>query len=70
MQMKANDYEFQDIVKMIREWSELTQKDFAKKVNMEYGTITKYESGQRKGSFTAFINICKKNNIEIILKKK
>lgn len=70
MQLKANDYEFRDVIKIIREWNEMTQKEFAKLVGMSYGTITKYENGQRNGSFMAFVEICKKNNVEIILKKK
>ena len=33
MQLKANNYEPQEIIKIIREWTELTQADFAKTIN-------------------------------------
>lgn len=70
MQIKVNDYEIRETIKIIREWSELSQKDFARLVNKSYGAIIKYENGQRETSLSTFVDICRKNNIEIILKKK
>lgn len=70
MQIKVNDYEIRETIKIIREWSELSQKDFARLVNKSYGAIIKYENGQREASLSTFVDICRKNNIEIILKKK
>lgn len=70
MQIKINDYEIKETIKIIREWSELSQKEFAKLVDKSYGAIIKYENGQRETSLSTFVDICKKNNIEIILKKK
>lgn len=70
MQLKMNDYEIKEVMKIIREWSEQSQKDFAKAVEKSYGAIIKYENGQRQASLETFVEICNKNNVQIILKKK
>lgn len=70
MEIKANDYNMNEIVKIIREWTELSQKDFAKLVGKSYGAIIKYENGQRQMSLPTFLEICKKSDINIVLTKK
>lgn len=70
MEIKANDYSLSEIIKIIREWEELSQEEFAKKINKSYGAIVKYENGQREPSYSIFVEICKRNNIEVIIKKK
>lgn len=39
MRMKLNDYNKGDLVKFVRQWTGLTQKDFAKKVGKSKRTI-------------------------------
>ena len=70
MKINALDYDSKELVKIIREWSELTQEEFAKKVNVSKGTVQNYEQGKRNYTFKTLIEICKKNNINIILEKK
>lgn len=70
MQMKANDYEIKDISRILREWTELTQKDFAKTLQKSKRTIEAWEYGETTMSLKTFLEIAKKHNIEIILIKK
>lgn len=70
MKINALDYDSKELFKIIREWSELTQEKFAKKVNVSKGTVQNYEQGKRNYTFKTLIEICKKNNINIILEKK
>ena len=45
MKLNANDYSKGEIIKIIREWTNLTQKEFAKAVNKSKRTIEQYEAG-------------------------
>ena len=47
MKIILNDYEPKDIAKMIRESTDLSQKEFAKTVNRSEHSIKKIETGQR-----------------------
>ncbi len=46
MKFNAKDYSQGDIIRIIRGWSGLTQKDFAKVVGKSKRTIEQYEAGQ------------------------
>ncbi len=70
MKLKANDYKPNEIVKIIREWTELNQKNFGKSINKSYGSIKKYEQGERNFSFETFMTICKVHNIKVTLEKE
>lgn len=70
MQLKANDYKPKEIVKFIREWTDLTQNDFAKSINRSRKTIEGYEYGTVNVSLATFLKMCKEHNIEVIVRKK
>ena len=70
MQLKANDYKPKEIVKIIREWTELTQKEFADSIHRSRKTIEAYEYGKVNVSLATFLKICKTHDIEIIVRKK
>ena len=70
MKINGLDYNSKDLFKIIREWSELTQEEFAKKSNVSKGTVQNYEQGKRNYTFKTLIEICKKNDINIIFEKK
>lgn len=70
MKITANDYEPKDIIKIIREWTELTQKDFAKTINRTRDSIQKIESGKRGYSMSTLLDIAKKHNLTITIEKK
>lgn len=67
MKLIANDYEPNDIFRIIREWTELTQKDFAKTINRSTRTVQDYEAGITKYSFNMLMDIAKKHNLKITI---
>ncbi len=70
--MKAiiNDYEDKDIARLMREWTELTQKDFAASVFRSLDSIKKIETGQRNLYLHTFLEWVNKHNIKITIEKK
>ena len=69
--IKNDEFEsLKESIKIIREWTELTQQDFAKSINRSSKTIEGYEYGKINYNFDTFMKICKKHGIEIIIKKK
>ncbi len=69
MKIIANSYEAKEIIKIIREWSELTQPEFAKKIGKSKDTVQSYELGKNTMSLNNFLEIAKKENILITLEK-
>ncbi len=70
MKIKANDYKANEIVKIIREWSELTQKDFGKTISRSRDSINNIENGRNRMFLNDFIDMCQKHNVDIIIEKK
>lgn len=70
MKMVANDYESKDIFKILREWTELTQEDFAKSINKGKRTVQAYETGETSFTMETLLDIAKKHNLKIIIEKK
>ncbi len=70
MELKFNDYEPKDIIRIIREWTEDTQKDFGKSIGKSERTIQDYESGRRRYYAETLKQICKIYSINIIIEKK
>lgn len=70
MKLVANEYTPQDIVKIIREWTELTQKDFGESIQRTERSIRTLESGSRHLTVETLIKICNAHNIEVIIQKK
>ncbi len=63
MKINIKDYTKGDIIKFIRQWTGLTQEEFAKKVGKAKRTIEQYEAG------TVNYKISELFNIEIIFEK-
>lgn len=70
MKICFNDYEMKDIIRIIREWTELTQKEFGKSINKSERTIQDYESGRRRYYAETLNEIAKVHNIKITIEKK
>lgn len=70
MQIKANDYESNEIIKFIREWTGLTQKQFGKSLYLSERSIQAYESGETKVRVETLLTICKIYGIDLIISKK
>lgn len=69
MKINANSYSPKELIKILREWTELNQCDFGKSIGKSHGAIRKYESGERDFTYKTLIDICKKHNIKIVLEK-
>ena len=70
MKFRLNDYEPKDVLRILREWTELDRNEFGKSVNKTARTIKNYENGDRNYTVRLLKDIAKKHNIDIIFEKK
>lgn len=70
MEFKANDYNRAEIMKIIREWTELTQNEFAKKIGKSKMTVQAYERNLSNYNIDTLLEIAKEFHLEITIKKK
>ena len=70
MKLVANDYEAKDILRIIREWLDLTQADFGKNIDRCERTIQEYEAGRTKYSMNMVLDLAKKHGIKITFEKQ
>ncbi len=70
MKVKLNDYNRGSFIRIIREWTGLTQKEFASIIGKSERTIQSYESGKTTYNINTLETISKKFNISIIAEKK
>lgn len=70
MKINANKYEPKDIIKIIREWTNLTQTDFGKLIGKSSEWVKANERGKTNYYFKDFLELAKKNNINIIITKE
>jgi len=68
--MLANNYNPNEIIKIMRQWTELNQTEFGKKINRGRDAIAKIENDTNKISFDKVMEIIKKNNMIMIIEKK
>ena len=71
MKIIANNYKPNEVFKIIREWTELTQEEMAKELNYKtYHTIKQIERGINTFTFQNLMKIAKKHNLIITIEKK
>ncbi len=70
MEIKATKYKGKDILKFIRENSNMTQKEFAKTINKTRDWQASNETGRSRYFIDDLIEIAKVHNLEIIIKDK
>lgn len=70
MRLNMKDYSKGDAIKIIREWTNLTQKDFAKRIGKSKRTIEQYEANKVNYGVDILKTIAKEFNIDIIIEKK
>lgn len=70
MKIKANDYEPNEIIRIIRDWTGLTQKEFGASINFSMMSIQGYELGKRRYTFETLLRIAQEHNIQITIEKK
>lgn len=70
MKLVFNDYAPNEVIRIIREWTELSQKDFGKAIGKSERTIQDYESGRRRYNVETLKKITQVYNVKIIIEKK
>ncbi len=70
MEIKANNYRPNEILKFIRQNSNLTQEELAKKLGKSKNWVKNNEQGLNRYFFEDLIKIANICNVEIIIKDK
>jgi len=70
MEIKANDYEASEILKYIRETTNLSQKQFANSIGKSKDWCQSNELGRTNFYFKDLLKLANLHNIEIIIKEK
>lgn len=70
MKIIANDYNSSEIIRIIREWTELSQKDFGKTLNRSERGIQAFELGTRNYTFQTLLEIADIHGLTITIEKK
>lgn len=70
MRFNTKDYSRGEIIRIIREWTSLTQNDFAKRIGKSKRTIEQYEAGTVNYGIDVLKTISKEFDIDIIIEKK
>ena len=70
MKIKANDYKSDEILRFIRQSTDLTQEEFAKGINKTKHWCQSNELGRTNYYFKDLLEIANKYNIEIYIVKK
>lgn len=66
MKVKLNDYGRGAFIKIIREWTGLTQKEFGKILGKSERTIQGYESGTIDYSIKTLENVCREFHVTLL----
>lgn len=70
MKINVNDYEANEVMRIIREWTGLTQKEFAKTINRSRDSINNIENNRNKIYLNTLMEIAKIHNLNITIEKK
>lgn len=70
MKLTITDYNRGDIIKIVREWTELTQQEFANRIGKSKRSIEQYEAGQVNYGIDIIMKIAKEFKINITFEKK
>lgn len=70
MQIICNEYRSNEILKMLREYADMTQTDFGMLINKSYKAIRLYEYGQRNYDCRYLLTILEKLNLKLIVKQE
>lgn len=70
MKFIANNYTQQEIIRIIREWTELSQKEFGKTIHRSEGSIQSFELDRRNYIVQTLIQIANTHGIKITIEKE
>ena len=69
LKLQADEYTTEEILKILREWTGLTQKEFAKTIHRTERGLQALESGYRHLTVDTLLQIAKTHNIKIVMTK-
>lgn len=70
MKIRANDYTKGEIIKILREWTGLTQAEFGKSIGKSKPSIQAYELDKVNFGVETLLKIARKYDLVITIKKK
>lgn len=70
MKIKANNYTKGEIIKIIRSWTELTQKEFGEKIGKSKSSIQDYELEKTNYGIEVLLEIADEFDLTITIEKK
>ena len=70
MKIEFSEYDPKDIIRIIREWTELTQKDFGKTIHRSEKGIQAFELGTRNYDMKTLIQIANTHGLKITIEKE
>ena len=69
MRLNVEDYSTEEILKILREWTGLTQKQFGKTINRTERSIQSLEAGNRHCTADTLLQIIKTHKMKIVIIK-
>ena len=69
VKLQATEYSTEEILKIMREWTGLTQKEFGKKISRSERSIQSLESGERHCTVDTLLQIARTHNMKIVISK-
>ena len=70
MKIIANEYSPNEIIRIIREWTELTQREFGKTIHRSEKGIQAFELGTRNYDMKTLIQIANTHGLKITIEKE
>lgn len=70
MKLIASKYEASEVMRIVREWTNLSQEKFAKELGRSRNGINNIEHNRNRIYLNDFLDICKKFDINVTLEKK
>lgn len=70
MELKVKDYKNGEILKIIREWDNISQEQLGNLIGKDKKTIYNYEAENFTYNMTTLRKIAEKLDLEIIIRKK
>jgi len=70
VKIKANGYKANEIIKIIREWTNLTQQQFGETIHRSRHTIQSMELGRNSVYLHTLLEIAEIHGIDITIEKK
>ena len=70
VKLQAENYSTEDILRILREWTGLTQKEFGKTINRSERSVQSLESGNRHCTVDTLLHIIKTHNMKIVITKE